>query len=361
MIYDINGNQIETGGSVSSADIKTALVGAVADGTVSLGESVGATLAYTSPGTSWETNANTAYQNLLTAYKAVPQSGIPFFISTDSHGRGVEAHRWMNNADVDGMSVLNINLGDTVGDKFGTAALDNILARTKQVKDYISAVGNHDKSTGTEVASHYYLNKTFITTMGRVVNVGPMNCYSIVDGEHNVKIMVVDTNTLDENGALGQGFPTTVASWIIQELSDTKNMDILWINHWPLWDSCRQREDAEETSDAMNTITGGTSVQFAMWQVLIDRKNKASGTYTDTDGVAHSYDFTDCKSDFLCCLHGHIHAEWLTTEKGLTAYAADWYGNNKSCTFGLIDRLNSKVTFWVFDSTGCLEPLELPI
>ena len=358
MIYDIYGNPISTDGTVSSADIKTALVGAVADGTVSLGESIGATLGYTSPGTDWETYANTAYQNLLTAYKAVPQSGIPLFIATDQHGRGVEMHRWMNNTDVDGMNVLNINLGDTVEDKFGTYSLDNILARTKQIKNFISAVGNHDKSTGAEVANHYYLNKTFITTMERVVNVGPMNCYSIVDGEHNVKIMVVDTNTLDADGALGQGFPTTAAKWIIQELSESNNMDILWVDHWPLWDSCRQREDTEETYDI---ITGSTEVQFAMWQALIDRKNKVSGTYTDTEGVEHSYDFSGCTGDLLCCLHGHIHAEWYTTMNGLTAYAADWYGNNKACTFGLIDRINGKVTFWVFGSTGCLDPLELPI
>ena len=86
MIYDICGNSISSGSTVSSSDIKTALIGAVADGTVSLGESVGATLAYTSPGTDWETYANQAYQNLLTAYKSIPNSGIPFFISTDQHG-----------------------------------------------------------------------------------------------------------------------------------------------------------------------------------------------------------------------------------------------------------------------------------
>ena len=81
-IYDINGNDVSAGGSLSSSDIKTALIKAVADGSVNLGSVVGATLAYTSPGTAWETNAATAYTNLLEAYKAIPNSGIPFFVTT---------------------------------------------------------------------------------------------------------------------------------------------------------------------------------------------------------------------------------------------------------------------------------------
>jgi hypothetical protein len=357
MLYDVNGKPISTGGTVSSADIKTALIGAVADGSVNLGSSVGATLAYTSPGTDWETYANTAYQNLLTAYKAVPNSGIPFFISTDQHGRGVEVNRWMNNADVDGMDVLNINLGDTVIDTFGIATMNDILARTWQIKNFVSVVGNHEFKGGAEPVNSYDINRTFITTMDEVKAVSPLNCYSIVEGSHNYKIMVVDTNII----GTGQGLTTAVADWIIAELKGNDGKDIVWLNHWPVFDSCKQRDDAEETTEGLNTISGGTAVQFAIWEMLLDRKNKASGTYTDIEGVVHSYDFSDCEGDLLCCLHGHIHTEWYTTARGLTAYAAPMCGDTRTCTFGLIDRLNSKVTFWVFDSTGCLDHLELPI
>lgn len=45
----------------------------------------------------------------------------------------------------------------------------------------------------------------------------------------------------------------------------------------------------------------------------------------------------------------------------MVGYAADWYGRDNRCTFGLIDRVNNKVMFWVFDNNGCLDPLELPI
>ena len=357
-LYGGNGQLISVGGGdPTTAQIKSALISAVASGDVNLGSAIGATLSYTSPGTAWEANAETAYNNLLNAYKAIPSSGIPFFISTDQHGRGVEVNRWMNNTDVDGMDVLNINLGDTVIDTFGTTAMNDILARTKQIKNFVSVVGNHEFKEGTEMVNSYDINRTFITTMDKVKAVSPLNCYSIVEGSHNYKIMVVDTNII----GTGQGLTTSVADWVIKELSDKDGKDILWLNHWPVFDSCKQRDDAEETTEALNTISGGTAIQFAIWQILIDRKNKATGTYTDIDGVAHSYDFSDCDGDLLCCLHGHIHAEWYTTARGLTAYAAPMCGDTRACTFGLIDRINSKVTFWVFDKTGCLDPLELPI
>lgn len=356
-LYTGNGAVITVGGEITSEQIKTAFTEAVASGDVNTGSVVGTTLAYTSPGTDWETYANTAYQNLLTAYKAIPNSGIPFFVTTDQHGRGVEANRWLNNTDVDGMNILNINLGDTVIDTFGTEAMNNILARTKLIKNFVSVVGNHEMKEGTETVNSYDINRTFITTMDKVKAESPLNCYSIIEGNHNFKIMVVDTNMI---GA-GQGLTTSVAEWVISELSSGDGKDILWLNHWPLFDSCQQREDTEETTEGINTITGGNAVQFAIWKMLIDRKNRASGTYTDSSGIEHIYDFSDCDGEFLCCLHGHIHAEWFTTVKGLTAYAAGMHGDTRTSTFGLIDRLNNKATFWVFDSTGCLEPLELPI
>jgi hypothetical protein len=95
--------------------------------------------------------------------------------------------------------------------------------------------------------------------------------------------------------------------------------------------------------------------------MLLARKNKQSGTFADSLGGEHTYDFTNCEHDLLITLHGHNHQEQMSTADGLTAYAADLLGDNRRCTFGLIDRLNGKVTFWVFDSAGCLDPLELTI
>lgn len=359
-IYDINGYEIAYGGEVTTAQVKSALVAAVASGDVNLGSPIGATLSYTSPGAAWEANAAEAYGKLLTAYREIPNSGIPFFLCTDQHGMGVEAHRWMNNADTDGMEVLNLNLGDTVADVFSVEAMNLILSRTRQVKRFLSVVGNHELKQGPEVPNSFDVNRTFRNTMEGVKAVSPLNCCSVLDPAHSCRVLVVDTNVFD--GGLRQGLTTAAADWVIRELSREDGMDILWLNHWPLFDSCKQRGDAEETGEGLNTISGSTAVQFAIWQMLIDRKNRAAGTYTDIDGVAHAYDFSGCEGNLLCCLHGHIHTEWYSVARGLTGYAATAYCyNTYSCTFGLIDRLNGKVTFWVFDTDGCKEPLELPI
>ena len=41
-------------------------------------------------------------------------------------------------------------------------------------------------------------------------------------------------------------------------------------------------------------------------------------------------------------------------------HAADWYGRDNRCTFGLIDRVNNKVTFWVLTITVVLTRWNCP-
>lgn len=351
--YTGNGSLISVGGEVTTAQVKSAMISAIASGDINLGSAVGATVSYNSPGTAWETNANIAYQNLLTAYKAIPNYGIPFFISTDQHGRGMEQHRWMNNADVDGMEVINMNLGDSVSDTFGTDVVQNLLSRTKMLKNFCAVPGNHDYKYGAEEVSRFVISGSFFSTMNRRMSETDGCNYVVLDNAHNVKFISLDNY---EDAGIISGMPhpyvnTEVAKWLIEELSRNDGYDIVILRHEPIFRTSRTRGETEESEYD----------DFNLWDLLLGRKNKASGTFTDDDGVSHSYDFTGCDGDLLCTLHGHTHEERLSIADGLTAYAVDWYGNNSRCTFGLIDRLNSKVTFWVFDSTGCLDPLELTI
>lgn len=187
----MNGKVISVsgGGEVTTAQVKSALITAVASGDVNLGSAIGATLAYTSLGTAWETNAATTYANLLAAYKEIPNSGIPFFISTDQHGRGVEVNRWLNNHDaaVNGMEVMNLNLGDTVNDIFNEYELSNIYARSWQIKNHIMVYGNHEIKMKSEIPNYYDLSRWFISTRGRKNNIGPMGCFTVYDDAHSVK------------------------------------------------------------------------------------------------------------------------------------------------------------------------------
>ena len=358
--YDANGNLLEAGGEVTSADIKTALMAAIADGSVSLGSAIGATLAYTSPGEAWETNAATAYGNLLEAYKAIPNSGIPFFISTDQHGRGVEVNRWLNNYDaaVNGMEVMNLNLGDTVTDIFNATELSGTYNRSWQIKNHIAVYGNHEIKKGTETPNYYDLMRWFISTRERKVYVGPMGCFTVYDDAHSVKYVCVTNYILNEVGNNTKGLDADSAKWLLEELAKNDGYDVVLLQHWPMYTTYRLRDANVETADSENH---SSSYNYTIWRMLVARKNKQSGTFLDVDGGSHAYDFTNCEHDLLITLHGHTHEERISTVDGLTAYAGDMCGDTRTCTFGLIDRLNSKVTFWVFDSTGCLDPLELTI
>lgn len=358
-IYDISGNEIALGGEPTTAQVRTALLSAIASGDVNLGSAIGATLAYTPPGTAWEANAEAAYANLLAAYKAIPNSGIPFFISTDQHGRGVEVNRWLNNHDasVNGMEVMNLNLGDTVTDVFNENELSNIYARSWQIKNHIMVYGNHEIKASTETPNLYDLNRWFISTRGRKFYIGPMGCFTVYDNTHSVKYICVANYYQTEDGIV-RGLDGDSAEWLVNELAKNDGYDIVYLHHWPMFTTKRIRTADTETADTENH---SGSYNYVIWRMLVARKNKQSGIFSDSLGGSHAYDFTNCEHELLITLHGHNHQEQMSTVDGLTAYAADWYGRDNRCTFGLIDRLNSEVTFWVFDSTGCLDPLELPI
>lgn len=359
-IYDIFGNVVTFGGSVSSDEIKKALVGAVADGTVNLGSVVGATLAWNSPGAAWEAYGAAAYQNLLTAYKAIPNSGIPFFVGTDHHGRGVEVHRWLNNhdADTNGMGVMNLNLGDSVTDIFNESELSNVYARSWQVKNHIMVFGNHEIKMTAEVPNLYDLNRWFISTRGRKFYVGPMGCFTVYDDAHAVKYVCVANYILDADGNSTKGLTADAARWLLDELAKNDGYDVVYLQHWPVCTTWKQRTDDAEAADSENH---SASYNYKIWQMLLARKNRQSGTFADVYGGEYSYDFSDCKHELLCCLHGHHHVGGHSIADGLTAWFGEWLGNDRMCHFGLIDRLNSQVTIWSFDSTGCLDPLVLPI
>ena len=359
-LYNINGNELATGSELSSSDVKTALIGAIADGTVNLGSAIGATLAYNSPSETWETNMETAYQALLTAYKESPNSAIPFFITTDQHGRGIEPNRWLNNRDNDGMNMLNINLGDTVTDVFNLTELNNILARTKQIKNYVGVVGNHECKYSSETMTDYELCRVYNTTnLDRRMNESSMNCFTVIDNLHNVKYVVVEDYVINADGTdYEHGLTAEATEWLIREMSEDDGYDIVLLKHWflklPNGGLYVDRTGTEDTASSSGYLEELTTL-------FINRKNKTSGTYTDIDGVSHSYDFTGCRTDLLCALHGHEHKEVYGYADQLLCYCADWLGNDYNCTFGLIDRGNGKLRVWIAGKTSVLDEFSMDL
>lgn len=362
-VYDKNGNEISS--STSTDDVKQLFLELVANGEINMGSAVGATLV-TNLTNAWITNATTAYNSLLSAYREKPNVSVPFFISTDQHGQGtnLEQHRWLNNTDVDGMNLANINLGDTVYDYYAESILTTAFGRTKQVKNYVSVIGNHDKNyhSGGDDVDELMLNKCFMSTYRVKKAKVTQDCYVAYDDLHSVKYICIDNYILASNKqSWSRGWSTGIATWILDELQKNDGYDIIVCVHFPMHPKHRLRSESEETATQSSAENYNSAHQMACWNLVIARKNKTSGTFTDMDGITHSYDFTECENELLCILSGHAHEERISTSYGITDYTSDWYGNNQSCIFGLIDRSAKKLHIWQFSSTTVYDELVLDI
>lgn len=358
--YDGYGNVLP---SVSADEVKKALQAGVADGSINLGAAVGATLTTTGLTDAWTANAETAYQSLLAAYEENPNANIPFFITTDQHGgsTAVEANRWVNNRDYDGMNIVNLNLGDSVQDKHYPDELEQIYTRSKQIKNYIGVAGNHEAvyASGYPM-SNARLSKIYGTTnLRKIMSKSPAPVFAVVDDFHRVKYLAVAEYLINDAGdGFDRGFNTDAVEFIIRELSADDGYDIILLKHWFLKQenngTYTQRDGTVDTSSA-------SGYDVPLTQMMRARKEKTAGRYTDLNGVEHSYDFTNCKTNVLCGLHGHAHKELYGYAGGLLCYAANGYLNERASVFGLIDRKNGKLRVWEFSNSGCLDEFAMDI
>lgn len=365
-VYDVNGNTVSgDGGEISDDSIKKAFINAIANGTISMGAAVGATLTYNNLTDAWITNATSAYDSMKAKYKSLANKAIPFFISTDQHGNGLEQHRWVNNIDKDGLELTNINLGDTVLDTFSASVLEGYASRVKQVKNFIGVVGNHDTHigsyTGTDanlIPNVYDLTRTFNSTYDREVVNGNHASYTVIDREHNVKYIVSDNYIHGPNGTLvsNMDLSSEYCDWLISELSKDDH-DIIFLQHWLLHSTGSHNEYTDRSGATVPNVTGQAQLRI----LLAGRKAKTSGTITDYDGNTHSFDFRNMSHNLLVMLSGHWHEECFAKLDGVLCYAADWYGNDSSCVFGLVDRENAKLWVYQFGKTSVSDELSLDL
>lgn len=343
-IYDKSGNEIFSG--VSNEQIRLAFANALVDGTIKVLSHVGDTLGLNTANYP-KNNMDTAYASLLAAYKASP-TGIPFFIHSDQHGRGMEIQRYANNLDVDGMEYANINGGDSCVDTYGKTALEYVHNRIRLVKNYLAVPGNHDYKPSSETISPFVIRQAFGATNleSRFITTSDLCCYVAYQPCHTVKYICLDL--YDQRGVVsGMAHPyvnAEVADWLIRELNRNDGYDIVVIMHEPQWITYKDR-----SSESYSTSTNSS----ALFALLLARRNRSSGTFTDNESKTHSYDFTDAENELLCVFSGHQHAELYSDADGLTVYAQDWAGNNKyGGTFGLIDRDNDLLRIFRFDAVN---------
>lgn len=346
-MYDLNGNPIrgyDIGGNPHS-DASQSDAGIVRNHTKTNG----------SPPTSYGTNITDSYNSFKASLRNHP-TAIPFFVISDQHGVGLDLLRYINDFDFkDKINFLKFQLGDYCYDYFTRSAMSNLLKESIGINGYISVPGNHDyKNSGNEFDADI-LRKSFtqdVSWFACRFSTSAQKCYTAIDFEHDIKMIVVDP--YDANGFIsGMAHPwynTETVNWLIQELTNDEGRDILYIQHEPITATSRSRDGKSETDYANPTA-------LRIRPLILARKNKEQGTYTDTDGVSHSYDFRNCKGELILSLHGHRHAEYLSTNV-LTSYTCvNGYGG----TFGLIDRYEGLLRVWRFSYDAKYDELDVPL
>ena len=337
-IYDYQGNGITI--TIDPEEIRDSVMQAIADGVINFGNTIGATLGV-EVGANWRGSADTAYAAMLAAFKASPNS-VPWYIATDQHGRGLDYNRYVNNIDVD-LELCNFNLGDTVVDTYADSSMESFYSASKSIKNYIAIPGNHDYKAGTDSPDPYLIRKAFMTTnlQRKMINTSVLDCYVVYRPRYCVKVICADF--YDSRGVIsGMGHPyvnSEVATWLIEQLSEDDGYDIIFISHEPITISSKTREDTSEGTPASSGLA------YKLFNLLKARKDHTSGTFTDSENVSHSFNFTGTKTDVLGTLHGHNHAESYSSANGLSSYICDWAG---ACAFGLFDRTNQKVKVYAF-------------
>lgn len=344
-IYDIDGNQISGSSEITDEDIKRAYISAVASGALNPGSVIGATLAYNIAKASWIANGETQYAAMLATYKNLPNDSIPFFISTDQHGAGLEWNRWANNMDVDGMEYANLNLGDTINWTV-FREFDALIPRVKQIKNYISVPGNHDYQRN-DVHTDYNMTpyeafKAFPSTRDRKILDRNSDTYVVIDNRHDVKFIAADNYWLDANG--GPRNDTITGSFcdaLINEMS-LDDYDIVYLQHWHPFALATELYNRSGTTGSGFQPGGSHEVRT----ILSARKAKQQGTVVDADGVTHAYDFRNMEHELLCSLHGHEHAEWYAYLDGVLCYMADAIIARECVCFGIINRKDRLLHIW---------------
>lgn len=282
---------------------------------------------------------------------------IPCILTTDVHSRFSESqlmgvYRWIAE-EVDWQSISKVvDLGDTTNDGFTVelqtvAKLADLLPLDKQVRVW----GNHDFGNGNTF-DQSYLRQYFKNPQATTLYGGGNGYFAMIDPYYNVKYVAL--NNMEHNDGTRNNMMTTQQiSWLIRELEKADGYDIILCSHWFL--DCMGNTALEENSLVESSYSRpdepflyNATVYADFLKMIADRKNKASGSFTDDHGVAHSYDFSKCNSELLISWAGHDHIDFYKhMENSITQIEFDTYGKRVYAVyFCWIDRVNKKFGWW---------------
>lgn len=324
-----------------------------------------------------ETVDASAYSGLSADYVAMVQTNydammaeclgdynkIPIIVHTDQHGRIGASNQVMKLIGdmVNWYEVSKcMNLGDTVADRFGTAALENYLSATKDsipLSKRLDVYGNHDVWDSDD-SQKYIVDQKRLSPYFKNIYArrhGNDGYFTVVDDYYNVKYLVVSDLEYPDTNYSTRRITTAQAKFIVSELSADDGRDVVLVSHVPL--------DSDEVTSRDSTyqaysekFLSDTTAHNSFMTMIASRKNKTSGTFTDSEGISHTYDFSNVSGDLLMSLHGHTHFEaYRTFENSITEFMFDWFAGN-TFYFAYIDRKEKKFKVWKNEANvGALE------
>lgn len=348
-------------------------------GTANVAEEVDNQVAMLSLSTG-ETVNPSAYSSLSADYVSMVQSNydammaeclgdynkIPIIVHTDQHGRIGASNQVMKLIGdmVNWYEVSKcINLGDTVVDRFGTTALENYLSATKDsipLSKRLDVYGNHDVWDSDD-SQKYTVDQKRLSPYFKNIYArrhGNNGYFTVVDDYYNVKYLVVSDLEYPDTNYSTRRITTAQAKFIVSELSADDGRDVVLVSHVPL--------DSDEVTSRDSTylaysekFLSDTTAHNSFMEMIAARRNHTSGTFTDSEGISHAYDFSNVSGDLLMSLHGHAHFEaYRTFENSITEFIFDWFDGN-TFYFAYIDREEKKFKVWKNEAD--VEALEISI
>lgn len=311
---------------------------------------------------------------------------VPLVVHTDQHDRLAANNTlfaYLAKAIPWADSSACIGLGDAVGN-YRVSGFQNMISCLSGIpKDrQINIWGNHDTWFGTVndnilTEEHLTVLNTYFDNSAYNGN-QKYNDYGIecmVDKDRKIKYVVIGGWEYDHTLGGYSHFNIGQAGMngIIQMLSAQDGYDIVILSHIQPFAGHTASdwihppvEDGDSQGGGGGMSVGvGTVVNVAetsLNQMLIDRKNKASGTVKDSFGNVHTYDFTNCNSDLICCFAGHEHCDkYMWQNDNIPVYIFDaYYCNNMPFYFVNVDRTKKRLNIWKVDNTAMVYNYQIP-
>lgn len=320
----------------------------------------------------------TAYTGLTSDYVSMVQANydafiadvmgdynrIPFIVHTDQHGRISEKNPVLKLiGDITNWYEISkcINLGDIVADRFNAAALQAYLDAAKDcipLSRRLDVYGNHDIWDADEDQKYTVDQKRLSPYFKNIYARRHSNngYFTVIDDYYNVKYLVINNMEYPATNYSTRRITTAQANFIVEELSKKDGYDIILLSHAPLVadDTMTSRDSSYQAYT--ETFLSDATANASFLAMIAARKTKTSGTFTDSEGVEHAYDFSACDGELLMSLHGHTHFEAYKSLAGsVTEFAFDWFDGN-TFYFAYIDRNSKKFKCWKNENgVGALE------